>query len=84
MGLDIRLPIGLMFTLLGILLVIYGVMGDQSIYARSLGFNVNLVWGAVLAIFGVAMLWLGRKGTSSVRLAEDDPEGRAMMERADS
>src|SRR5947208_7432170 len=36
MGLDIRLPIGLMFTILGLLLAGYGLVGDKEIYARSL------------------------------------------------
>ena len=42
MGLDIRIPIGLMFTLLGVLLTVYGVFSDKAIYQRSLGINVNL------------------------------------------
>jgi hypothetical protein len=54
MGLDIRWPIGLMFTLLGVLLVGYGVVkSDASI---SLGVNINLIWGVVLLVFGVGML----------------------------
>ena len=61
MGLDIRLPIGLMFTVFGLLLVVYGFISDKSIYRRSLGLNVNLGWGAVLLVFGVAMLVLGRR-----------------------
>lgn len=65
MGLDIRLPIGLMFALLGGLLSIYGITSDKAVYARSLGHNVNLGWGVVLLIFGLGMLWLGRKGTST-------------------
>ena len=83
MGLDIRLPIGLMFSLLGAILVVYGVVSDSAVYARSLGFNVNLVWGAVLLAFGLLLLWMGRKGTSSVRLAEEDLEGHSMMELND-
>jgi hypothetical protein len=64
MGLDIRTPIGLMFTLFGALLVGYGVLtAGSDIYQRSLGQNINLIWGAVLLAFGLAMLWLGRKGT---------------------
>ena len=63
MGLDIRLPIGLMFSLFGLLLVLYGLFGDKTIYQRSLGINVNLGWGAVLLIFGVVMLFLGRRAT---------------------
>ena len=63
MGLDIRTPIGLMFSIFGVLLLGYGLLTRGSeIYQRSLGFNVNLEWGAVLLVFGGVMLWLGRKG----------------------
>ena len=63
MGLDIRTPIGLMFGIFGLLLVGYGLLTSGSdIYQRSLGFNVNLEWGAVLLVFGGVMLWLGWKG----------------------
>ena len=44
MGLDIRLPMGIMFTLVGAILTIYGVISDPAIYERSLGHNVNLWW----------------------------------------
>jgi hypothetical protein len=54
MGLDIRWPIGLMFTLLGVLLVGYGVV--KSAASISLGVNINLIWGVVLLVFGVGML----------------------------
>ena len=54
MGLDIRWPIGLMFTLIGALLVIYGV--TKSADSISLGININLIWGVVLLVFGVLML----------------------------
>ncbi len=63
MGLDIRTPIGLMFGIFGLLLTGYGLLTRGSdIYQRSLGFNVNLEWGAVLLVFGGVMLWLGWKG----------------------
>ena len=62
MGLDIRTPIGLMFAFFGALLVGYGLLtAGSDIYERSLGQNINLVWGAVLVAFGLTMLWLGRK-----------------------
>jgi hypothetical protein len=54
MGLDIRWPIGLMFTLIGALLVVFGV--TKSADSVSLGININLVWGIVLLVFGVLML----------------------------
>jgi multisubunit Na+/H+ antiporter MnhG subunit len=69
MGLDIRIPIGAMFALLGALLMVYGLLSDPGIYQRSLGMNVNLWWGAILLLFGVIMLLLARmaarKGKSS-------------------
>jgi hypothetical protein len=79
MGLDIRLPIGLMFTLFGLLLVVYGALSDKSIYQRSLGINVNLGWGVVLLLFGVVMLVLGRRGTSTAEPADVSLEGQRMM-----
>jgi hypothetical protein len=61
MGLDIRVPIGLMFAVLGILLSGYGLTSDRAIYAKSLGLNVNLGWGLVLLAFGLIMLLLSRR-----------------------
>ena len=55
MGLDIRWPIGLMFSLIGVLLTGYGAVA-QSDHAISLGININLKWGVVLLVFGVLML----------------------------
>ena len=55
MGLDIRWPIGLMFTLIGALLTASGAM-DHSDHAISLGININLVWGLVLLVFGILMV----------------------------
>lgn len=61
MGLDIRIPIGLLFTLIGLLLVGFGALGNKSIYTRSLGYNVNLEWGLVLLVFGFVMLAFGMR-----------------------
>jgi len=62
MQLDIRLPMGLLFLLLGVILVVYGFASDPAIYAEhSLGQNVNKLWGAIFALFGGVMLYLSRK-----------------------
>ena len=61
MGLDIRWPIGLMFTLIGALLAINGAV-VKSDHAISLGININLVWGLILLGFGVLMLLGAVKG----------------------
>ncbi len=58
MNLDIRLPMGLMFTILGAMLVVYGLVSPTAIYSHSLGIDVNLWWGLVLLAFGLAMLAL--------------------------
>jgi hypothetical protein len=55
MGLDIRWPIGLMFSLIGVLLTGYGVL--KAAESQSLGININLIWGIVLLVFGVLMLF---------------------------
>ena len=64
MGLDIRLPIGGLFIALGLLLTLYGFLGDHNVYQRSLGINVNLGWGLVLLAFGLIMAGLARRGRS--------------------
>jgi|APCry1669193181_1035450.scaffolds.fasta_scaffold03680_5 hypothetical protein len=59
MGLDIRWPIGLMFTLLGALLAVFGTV--KAADSMSLDININQIWGIVLLVFGVLML-LGALG----------------------
>ena len=57
MGLDIKIPIGLMFSLFGVLLVIYGLATNAgTMYAISLGINVNLWSGLFMTVFGGFML----------------------------
>ena len=67
MRLDIRLPIGIFFAVLGVMLAVYGLTSDPAIYQRSLGRNVNLIWGLVLLAFGATMLALGRRGVRAMR-----------------
>jgi hypothetical protein len=63
MGLDIRLPIGFLFAIFGVLLIAYGSFSDPAIYQRSLGININFEWGVIMLVFGAIMLALGRRGT---------------------
>jgi hypothetical protein len=65
MGLDIRLPIGLMFSMFGLILAVDGWLSDRAIYARSLGIDINLVWGLVLLAFGATMLLLAIRRSRS-------------------
>jgi len=59
-GMDIRLPMGLMFVLIGGVIAVYGLMtnGDVMYDEHSLGININMWWGLVLTGFGALMLLL--------------------------
>ena len=61
MGIDIRIPIGGMFTIIGLILVVFGIvsLGDPMYQEHSLGVNVNLWWGLAMTLFGLAMLYFG-------------------------
>ncbi len=82
-SLDLRLPIGGLFTVVGLILTVYGVatMHDPAMYARSEGININLVWGAVMVLFGIGMLVAARLGRPTLEPAELSPEGRATERR---
>jgi hypothetical protein len=84
-GLDVRLPIGGLFTVLGLLLAAYGLAtaGDTAQYARSLSVNLNLWWGLVMSAFGLLLLWGAARGRrkASAHPAAETPEGRATEAR---
>lgn len=84
-GLDIRLPIGALFTGLGLLIGGFGIAtaGDAGRYKASLGVNVNLWWGLVMLVFGVLLLAAARRtrGKASAHPATQTPEGQATEER---
>ncbi len=64
MNLDLRVPLGWMFTLAGLILTVLGLKtnDDAALYTRSLGINANLWWGLVLLAFGLAMFFGSRRG----------------------
>ncbi|MFO1464935.1 MAG: hypothetical protein U1F35_00590 [Steroidobacteraceae bacterium] len=65
MGFDIRLPIGLLFSIIGILLLLQGALTGVSDAAGSRGLPVNLAWGVVMLLFGAAALLLARRAGSA-------------------
>jgi len=73
MGFDIRLPIGGLFTIMGIMLTLFGLVSDKSLYQRSLGINVNFEWGLVTLAFGIFMILLGRRSVAQDLGLEDSP-----------
>jgi hypothetical protein len=64
MGIDVKLPIGLMFSILGFLLTLYGLFTNSNpeLYKKSFGININLWSGAVMLIFGIILLLLVKRG----------------------
>ena len=62
MATDIRMPIGWLFSALGVILLGYGLMTNGSeIYARSESVNINIWWGLVVLVFGLLLLGLGMR-----------------------
>ena len=59
MTFDVRLPIGLLFLAIGVLVGGYGLAETPAtIAAQAAGLNIDLVWGSVMAVFGAVMLGL--------------------------
>lgn len=60
---DIRIPIGFMFSILGILITFFGfiTISDSEMYVKSLGFKVNIIMGIFMLLFGLTMLFFARK-----------------------
>jgi hypothetical protein len=69
MNLDIKIPIGLLFTIFGLILSVYGLAtaSNSELYTRSLGLNINFGIGLVMLIFGVIMLLAARKKGKKAR-----------------
>ena len=87
MRLDVRFPIGGMFTIIGAILTVYGIVSPAAIYEKSLGINVNLWWGLVLLAFGLVMLgvavrasggWSAWRRSMLPRPSERDPRPPAV------
>lgn len=70
---DLRTPIGLLFTIVGILLTIFGSLHDNGQYIKT-GLDIDLIWGIVLLAFGVFMLILARRtGGNAAETAAETP-----------
>ncbi len=57
MGIDIKLPIGIFFSILGFVVMLSGILKKGEVLEK-LGFNFNLYWGIFIFIFGVIMVTL--------------------------
>ncbi|HZZ38557.1 MAG TPA: hypothetical protein VFE06_05450 [Acidobacteriaceae bacterium] len=77
MSLDLRIPMGLLFLIVGAILSLYGlVTRGSAIYVRSAGMDINLIWGLVMLTFGLAMFLLGRFSNKPPQSPSHEPTGR--------
>ena len=70
MRFDLRLPVGLMFTTFGLILIAVGLFGDAALTEKSLGINLNLWWGIVELVFGSAMFFFGWRQSRQRRFGQ--------------
>ncbi len=68
---DLRISMGMLFTLIGTILMAFGLStrSHAELYAKSLGIDANLWWGLVLLVFGIVVLTLGRRGQARLEEA---------------
>jgi multisubunit Na+/H+ antiporter MnhG subunit len=79
MTLDLRIPMGLLFTIVGAIMTLFGFFTrDSAIYQRSAGMNINLIWGVVMLIFGVTMYTLGRRADKRPKAAPAEGTARPL------
>jgi hypothetical protein len=81
MGLDIRVPLGLVFLIIGGIMGIFATHGNTAMYEKSLGVNINLIWGSLMFAFGAIMFFFGKRqkwqdDPVSPRPWERDPEAK--------
>lgn len=80
MGLDIRIPLGLIFLITGGIMTLYGLITRHSaeVYEKSMGINLNLTWGGLMFVFGLVMFFVGRR-----QKWQDDPVNPRPWEAGD-
>ena len=80
MGLDIRIPLGLIFLIIGGIMAIFGLAthGNTELYARSLDIDLNLTWGGIMFVFGAIMFFVGKR-----QKWQDDPVNPRPWEKGD-
>jgi hypothetical protein len=78
MGLDIRIPLGLVFLIIGAIMAVFGLFtqGDATLYEKSLGMDINLIWGGLMFAFGAIMFFFGKR-----QKWQDDPVNPRPWER---
>jgi TRAP-type C4-dicarboxylate transport system permease small subunit len=66
---DLRTPIGYLFTLVGLILTGWGLFGDASTHTKA-GDNINLWWGVAILVFGLVMGFFARRASKCAAAEE--------------
>jgi hypothetical protein len=77
MSMDIRFPIGLMFTLSGLIITAWGLLSDPEIYKKSLNININLWTGLIILAFGLVFLLMSLRAQSNYKRQLQQQKGSA-------
>jgi hypothetical protein len=87
--LDVRLPIGWLFLVLGVMLAVYGYANPPAESLRLgqvlLPLNLDVPWGILMALFGLAMVSLAQidKIKALEKDLKDSPVGVGSAVQAD-
>jgi len=70
MDIDLRIPMGMMFSMAGAVLLAFGLAtrNQADMFAKSFGWNVDLWWGAAVLVFGLIVLHFGRRGQGRIEM----------------
>jgi len=70
MNLDLRLPLGLMLSITGIILLSFGLAtrARPELFSRSFGINADQWWGWVVFLVGLIVVGIGRRGQGRIEL----------------
>ena len=70
MEIDLRIPLGMMFSMMGAVLSAFGLATRTrpDLYIKSLGINGDIWWGLVILVFGIIVLNLGRRGQGRIEM----------------
>jgi len=63
--LDLRLPIGWLFIILGSLVAAWGILKPTETSCGAISLNLNLSWGLIMLLFGLGMTFLARLNRQS-------------------
>ena len=68
MNLDLRIPMGMMFAMIGAVVMAFGlaVHNRPDLAARIPYAAADLWWGLVVLVFGMIVLALGRRGQGRI------------------